>query len=96
MKTFSEIESEHRRITILRAIETAQGQINESMLLQVVNEFGVATSHDKLRSELSWLKENGYVEIEIVADVWIAKITLRGLDVAQGLTTVPGIKHPTR
>jgi hypothetical protein len=50
-------------------------------------------SMDKLRTELAWLSEQGLVTLA-QGDVWAAKLTARGMDVANGIAQQPGVKRP--
>jgi Fe2+ or Zn2+ uptake regulation protein len=95
-KSFAEMINEDRRITMLRAIESADGALNEALLTKIVNDFGIRTSRDQIRTELNWLKEQGLIDIDDIADLYIAKLNHRGLDVAQGHVRVPGIARPLR
>ena len=56
--------------------------------------FGHRLSRDKVRTQLSWLQEQGLVTLVDRAGCQIATLTTRGLDVATGNTTVPGVKRP--
>lgn len=48
-----------------------------------------------MRNHLNWLEEQGLVQIERLSDGFmVAKITQRGLDVANGEAVVDGVKRP--
>ena len=88
--------SEHRRLTILRLLESAPGNsANESLLHDAVLSMGITTTRDQLRGELAWLGEQGLVEIDDIGGLTIARIRQRGIEVAKGLTTHPGVKKPS-
>lgn len=91
----AELMTEHQRLTILRLLAEDSGyDLNESILQDGVNAVGLDISRDKLRTELAWLKEQGTVELEQVGSVSVARLTARGLDVAEGRARIPGIKRP--
>jgi hypothetical protein len=57
--------------------------------------YGHKCSRDIVRTELTWLKEQGLITIEIVGEsTYVATITERGVDVASGAATIPGVKRP--
>jgi hypothetical protein len=55
---------------------------------------GVAASADQVRGDLAWLEEQGLVAVRSVENLTLAKATVRGLDVATGRATVPGVARP--
>ena len=92
----NKVQSEHRRITILIALKNSDEYgANTSMLADVLRMYALGCSRDQLKTELNWLKQNGYVTIqELSENTWIASITQSGIDVAEGNSTVPGIRRP--
>ncbi|WP_304635526.1 VpaChn25_0724 family phage protein [Pseudoalteromonas sp.] len=91
-----QVQAEHQRISILIALnESADYGANTSMLADVLARFALGCSRDQLKTLLNWLEQNGYVKVERLTDnTWIARITAEGIDVAEGRSTVPGIKRP--
>lgn len=84
-----------QRLLVLQALkEDTDYTVNDIMLQAWLDQFGMALSLDKLRTELQWLSEQGLVEIDYAAHLHIAKLTSRGLDVAQGRSQIPGIARP--
>ncbi len=95
MKSYRQVVEEHLRLTILRILsEDPDYTMNDSLLADLVVDYGFAPSRDKMRSSLSWLREQGLVEYTDDALI-IATLTVRGLDVACGKTVVPGVKRPS-
>lgn len=93
--SFNELITEDIRLVILRALaEDAGYSLNESVLHQVLSLFGHKVSRDRVKTELSWLCEQGLVTLEHVASVYVATITRRGADAAAGHINVPGVKRP--
>lgn len=87
--------NEHLRITILRYLKDDPNYtINDSLLLDLVGEFGFAPSRDAMRTQLTWLHEQDLVTVKDVKGCMVATLTSRGLDVAQGRATVPGVRRP--
>lgn len=94
--SFSHILKEDQRLVILRALEQDLGYShNESIIHNVLAEFGHTCSRDCVRTHLAWLQEQGLLTIKDVAGYMVATITERGADVACGRAVVPGIKRPS-
>lgn len=92
----AELMKEHQRLVILRLLsEDAGYDLNESILHDGVNRLGLDISRDGLRTQLAWLEEQGLINLSLVGSIRVAKLTERGLDVANGRATVPGIKRPS-
>ncbi len=92
--TYEETVSEHLRITILRFLaDDNDYTVNESLLADLVEDYGFKPSFDKMRTELGWLEEQGLIELA-GKGCMVAKLTRRGLDVAKGRASVHGVYHP--
>lgn len=87
--------AENRRLCMLKTLEELPDyRANESLLHQMVEEFAFSATRDQIRGDLAWLGEQCLVDLSDIAGVMIAKITGRGLDVATGRASVPGVKRP--
>lgn len=87
---------EDRRLVILRVLkEMPQHSANDSMLHDLVIKWGNICTRDQVKTEISWLHDQGFLLREETAGIVIAEITQRGMDVAKGLTTVDGIRKPS-
>jgi Fe2+ or Zn2+ uptake regulation protein len=92
---FSKIIDEDQRLVILRALaQDTDYSLNEYVLVMVLKTFGHGVSQDKIRTHLAWLAEQNLLHVDNSAGVHVAKLTNRGLSVAQGDITVPGVKRP--
>lgn len=92
---FADLLTSDIRLVILRALAQDLGYShNDSILHAIVKEFGHNVSRDVIRTQLTWLQEQSLVELKLVVDTYVATITQRGLDVACGDATVPGVKRP--
>lgn len=84
------------RLVLLRVLLEAGGyQANSSILQAALEAFALHLSRDQIHTELSWLAEQGLVDTDKIATVVIATLTQRGMDVANGRATVPGVKKPS-
>lgn len=93
--SYQKLVTEDRRLVILKILqESDHYSTNEHLLRTVLHSFGHNIGRDKLRTDLAWLQEQGLVTLETVGDVQIAKLTGRGQDVANGSSSVPGVKRP--
>lgn len=92
---FKKFEQEDRRLVILRHLAEDQDYtVNSSILQKALQVWGHSVSRDRLHADIAWLAEQGLLTFDEVSSVYVAKITHRGLDVAHGLATVPGVKRP--
>ena len=94
--SFANLMTEDERLVILRALaeDTGGYSANESILQSILIEFAHKVSRDKVKTQLNWLQEQGLVTLKETAGCLIATLSSRGLDVATGLITVPGVKRP--
>ncbi len=93
--SFAQLLSEDRRLVILRLLSAApEYTANAFVLRPGLEAVGHAMSTDQLTTELAWLAEQGFVELEAVAGVIVARLTARGADVAAGRAVTPGVKRP--
>lgn len=91
----AEKAAEERRLTILQALaEDTDGEINEDLLSRVLDEMGRGASADAIRADLMYLKMQVCVTIRETGDLWIAKITRHGYDVALAKAQVRGVARP--
>jgi hypothetical protein len=95
MNDFANHLAEDRRLVILRVLlESAGYTANEYLLHSMVERLGHMVSTDRIRTDLTWLKEQDLLAVDDVAGVLIAKLVARGEDVARGRAVVPGVKRP--
>lgn len=93
--SFNDALQADRRLVILQLLRQTDGfALNDRMLSTALSAFGHKPSGDALLGELAWLAEQGLVETEKVGPFTLATLTRRGADVAEGRSTVPGVKRP--
>lgn len=94
--SLQDIQAEHRRLAILRVLETAPDySCNDSILDDALKRVGVSGSRAQIRADIAWLNEAGCVTYEALSSLVVATITQQGLDVVSGEARVPGIKRPS-
>ena len=86
---------EDARIVILKELHL-QGNyaLNDSILSQTLDAFGIFKSRDWLREELRWLEDVGAVTLTTVGSVIIAQLTSKGVEHVERRLVIPGIKRP--
>jgi Fe2+ or Zn2+ uptake regulation protein len=95
MNDFEKLKQADMRLVILLVLaQDADYSHNEYVLREALRAMGHGVSQDKLRTELAWLAEQGLLSIAITAGTRIAKLTVRGKDVTEGVVVVPGVKRP--
>lgn len=93
---FETFQTEDRRLVILKALAAAaQYRANAYLLRSFCDQVGHTCSSDRLAADLAWLSEAGLITTDHPrADVQVATLTARGLDVADGRAEHPGVKRP--
>jgi hypothetical protein len=96
--SFAERVREESRLQALRCLVAVPDYTAPDMLLhQALLDKGLKVSLSGVRVELAWLNEQGLVVTQRpggAAGFTIATLTERGLDVANGLSLVPGVARP--
>lgn len=93
---FAEHLEQDRRLVLLRALENAsQYRANATLLRRYCDVVGHAVSADRLDGDLAWLQEQGLLSTERHAELTVATLTQRGLDVATGRAVCPGVARPS-
>lgn len=92
---FDQFQTEDRRLVILKGLEAAaQYRANVLLLGRYCDAVGHVVSADRIDADVAWLAEQGLVERETTGPIAVAKLTQRGLDVANGRAVVPGVQRP--
>ncbi len=98
MNVYGEQWRAHLRLTILKLLADAPSyQANESILHDAIIalQLGFRLTRDQVRGELIWLAEQDLTFNEEIAGLLVATAKKRGLDVAAGIVSQPGIKRPS-
>lgn len=94
--SYEETVQAHLRVTLLRLLSEDPGYtLNDSILTDLTENYGFTPSRDRVRTELSWLAEQGLVTLDTEPGITIATLTQRGEDVARGRAMTPGVKRPS-
>lgn len=93
--SFQDFLRQDVRLVLLRVLtEMPAYRSNSSVLTSALERFGHAVTRDQVKSELTWLAEQGLVVLTDLGGVSVATLTERGQDVATGRVVVPGVKRP--
>ena len=93
--TFAERVRADLRLAVLRLLE-ASGVVGlqTALLRDLLEDRGRRPSADQLATELAWLAEQGLLAVADCDDGQVARATARGIDVATGRATSPGVARP--
>jgi hypothetical protein len=92
--SYHDVLKEDQRLTLLIGLTDMHGySANQHVLQGILAKFAHHCSSDKLSTELVWLEEQGLVRLGAVAGCKVATLTQRGLDVAEGRASQPGVKR---
>lgn len=87
--------TEDQRLVILRSLADYNGELGESVLQDCLDDYGHKVPRDTVHTHIAWLAEQGLVRLRILINgYYIAELTGRGQDVAEGRSTAPGVKKP--
>ncbi|WP_151730343.1 VpaChn25_0724 family phage protein [Acinetobacter junii] len=88
---------EEARLVILRCLnELPSYRANSSTLTSLLDTYAISMTRDGIKTQLSWLAEQGLIEIEDdLGSVLVVKLTERGQDIANGRSTTHGVKRPS-
>jgi hypothetical protein len=96
--SYSDVVNADIRLVCLRFLMEADGdyRLNSSILHKLLDmKAGYTTPRDKMVTELFWLQEQGLITLEESGNIYIAMLTQRGLDVANGSARIPGVARPS-
>ena len=92
---FDQFQTEDRRLVLLKGLQAAvQYRANAYLLRRFAGSVGHNVSADRIETDITWLAEQGLVDRSVNEGVTVATLTSRGLDVADGSATVPGVARP--
>ena len=85
-----------QRLALLQALVARNNDANQNILQTCLAQYGHNISMDLVRNHMLWLEEQGLVRISRLDTdrLFVATIIQRGLDVANGVSVVDGVKKP--
>lgn len=97
MNRVQEVFVKNRRLAILRFLAEDQDySLNTSVLQSALAAIGHGVSRDVVEADTAWLAEQGLATMERLDSlpVTVLRISARGMDVARGVATHPGVDRP--
>ena len=93
---FDEQVQQDGRLVILKELaRQTDGRLNESMLMRVLDAFGIRRSRDWARTQLRALEELGAVKLTEPGSVMVAEITRAGMDHVERRIVLEGVARPS-
>lgn len=92
----NDVITRNRRLAILRFLSDAPDySLNASVMQGALKAIGHSVSRDRLESDFAWLAEQELASVQSLdIPVKVIKISQRGLEVASGVITHPGVDRP--
>jgi hypothetical protein len=83
------------RLVLMRILLEMPGyRANSSVLSGMLHQLGHSATRDQVKTELRWLNEQGFLQLDEVASVLVCTLAERGQDVAEGRAVVDGVAKP--
>lgn len=93
--TAQDIQTEARRLLILQLLQQDPDySINDGLLQQLLRAQGYGVAIAVVRADLAWLEQLGLLSTNELPGCTVAILRNDGVDVASGVSTVPGIARP--
>lgn len=82
---------DRRRLILALLAQSPQYRASGQLLLAALPGFGHAVSEARLAADLAWLQDSGLIFAEPTAGVVIARLSARGIDVAEDRARADGV-----
>jgi len=96
VKRMKDVFAEQQRIIMLQLMyQDSDYSLNDQLLQRALDLFGHAISIDRIDAHLRFLEDCDLVEVDDLGyGMLVAKLTRKGMDVAQGRIRMDGIDRP--
>ena len=96
MSAFAETIAREARLRILKELaRQTDGRLSELMIRPVLDLFGIRRDRDWIATQLRKLEQLGSIEIEVVGQTMVARITRDGRDHIDERAVIEGIARPS-
>lgn len=94
---YLELVKTYERLAILQALITVPNYtLNNILLRNSLDVYGHKIGFDAIRAHLDFLADRQLVKLEKPTDaLWVAVLTMKGIDIAEGRATQDGIAKVT-
>lgn len=97
MRDFAQIMREEARLILLKALaEQTNETLSSSLLVHVLESYGIFKERSWVHDELAWLADAGAVSIVQAGTVKIATLTEKGKRHLDRHIAIEGVKRPSR
>jgi hypothetical protein len=91
-----DIIREDARLIILRELhQQSNYSLNDSLLRETLESFGIARTRDWVREEINYLADIGAVSRTAVGSVVVATLMPKGVEHVERRLTIEGVKRPS-
>ncbi|WP_316191272.1 MULTISPECIES: hypothetical protein [unclassified Bradyrhizobium] len=91
-----DIIREDARLIILRELHTqADYRLNDSLLQQTLEAFGISKTRDWVREELNYLTDVGAISKTGIGSVVVATLLPKGVEHVERRLLIEGVKRPS-
>jgi len=91
-----DIIREEARLIMMRELHAQTNYaLNDALLQQVLESFGIARSRDWVREEIGYLDNVGAVTRVSAGSVVVAKLTAKGVEHVERRIVIEGVKRPS-
>lgn len=93
---FNDTYDADARLTILKALNDDPGKsLHHNLLLETMKSFGFRRGLEHLQTQLTWLDEQGAVNLHRMGSVVVAELTQKGANHLTRDNMIVGIKQPS-
>ena len=93
--TQTEIETENRRLHILKCLQSAPSYRRSTVLLQdMLTRIGLSAARSVIDNDVLWLERLGLVSTDELGDYLMVLLRAEGIEVASGIVFIKGIARP--
>lgn len=84
------------RLRLLQLLSVKPAYTGNEVALQseLANKYGHALARDRVRTELTWLEDQGLLVLQKPGGIMLATLTTAGLEVSGGIGRNPGVATP--
>jgi hypothetical protein len=91
-----DIIREDARLIILRELHAQSNYaLNDSLLQQTLEGFGIAKSREWVREELGYLERVGAISRTVAGTVVVARLSAKGIEHVERRLVIEGVKRPS-
>ena len=95
MSAFAETIAREARVRILKElVRQTDGRLSELMIRPVLDMYGIKRDRDWIATQLRKLEQLGAIDIEVVGQTLIARITRAGIDHVEERALIEGVSRP--